>query len=400
MKLSLPNKVIGLSIAVLLIALLGAANANAQASSNWLINQAKKKFDTNQDGILQKAEVTGRLKDSFDLFDKDSDGQLDQDEMLALANQFGGSIANRLKNQKKAFQKNIPVPKSLRRKTNIAYRKGGSKNWKLDIVWPKAKPESPLPAIVFVHGGGWTTGDKGDKLWRNMPIAYAQKGYVCISVNYRLTGEAPLPACISDCKNAVRWLRANAEKYHVDPDRIGAFGISAGGHLVAMLALATAEANLEGAGPYQEYSSAVSAVCCIAAPANFLKWFGEEIDITKISPKLVRFFGENDVNKIRDMATKVSPIAWVKPDTDPSVPLLIIHGTNDLTVPVFQGDSFAKALEEAKFDVKYLKFDGGHGAFHQHQKETLPAVEKFFARTLKETKPKQTAKINSDFKKD
>ena len=390
MKLSLVNKAIGLfvSVAVLLVAFIGAADANAQATSNWLINQAKKKFDANQDGILQKAEVSGRLKDHFERFDKNSDGQLDQDEMLALANQFGESIANRFRNQKKSFQKNIPVPKTLKRKTDIAYRKGGSKSWKLDIVWPKAKPESPLPAIVFVHGGGWTAGDKGGKLWRNMPIAYADKGYVCLSINYRLTGEAPLPACVSDCKNAVRWLRANAEKYHVDPDRIGAFGISAGGHLVAMLALAGAEADLEGAGPYQEFSSAVNAACCVAAPTNFPKWFGEEIDITKIGPKLIGFFGESDVNKIRELATKTSPITWVKPDTDPSVPFLIIHGTNDLTVPVFQGDRFAKALEEAKFDVTYLKFDGGHGAFHQHQEETFPAVEKFFARTLKDGQPK------------
>ena len=208
----------------------------------------------------------------------------------------------------------------------------------------------------------------------------------------RLTGEAPLPACVSDCKNAVRWLRANAEEYHVDPDRIGAFGISAGGHLVAMLALAGAEADLEGDGPYQEHSSGVNAVCCVAAPTNFLKWFGKEIDITKIGPKLKGFFGDSNPKKIRELATKVSPITWVKPDADPSVPFLIIHGTRDLTVPVFQGDSFAKSLDEAKFDVTYLKFSGGHGAFHQHHEKTLPAVEKFFARTLKDTKAKASEK--------
>lgn len=392
MKLSLPNNTTGLSVAVavLLLALCGTSDASAQTGSNWLINQAKKKFDTNQDGILQEAEVTGRLKDHFERFDKNSDGQLDQDEMLALANQYGGGVTDRLKNnRKKVRQKSIPVPKTLKRKTNVRYRKGNSNSWKLDIVWPKAKPESLRPAIVFVHGGGWTSGDKGDGLWRNMPITYAQKGYVCLSVNYRLTGEARLPACVSDCKNAVRWLRANAEKYHVDPDRIGAFGSSAGGHLVAMLALAGADANLEGDGPYQEFSSAVNAVCCVAAPTNFTKWFGEEIDITRINPKLLRIFDDRDVNKIRDIATQTSPITWVKPDTDPTVPFLIIHGTDDLTVPVFQGDSFAKALEEAKFDVTYLKFDGArHGVFHQRQQETHPAVEKFFARTLKDSQPK------------
>lgn len=390
MKLSLLNKAIGLSIAVLLIALFGAADANAQAGSNWLINQAKKKFDTNQDGILQKAEVTGRFKDNFERFDKNSDGEIDQDEMLAVADQFAEIIANRRKkSQNKVRQNDIPLPKTLKRKTNVRYRKGGSNNWKLDIVWPKTKPEKPHPAIVFVHGGGWSAGDKSGGLWRNMPIAYAQKGYVCISVNYRLTAEAPLPACVSDCKNAVRWLRANAEDYHVDPERIGAFGISAGGHLVSMLGLAGAEANLEGDGPHQEFSSAVSAVCCVAAPTNFPQWFGKEIVIDEIGPKLSRIFGANEVNEIRDIAIKASPITWVKTDTDPSVPFLVIQGTDDMTVPVFQGDSFTKALEEAKYDVTYLKFDGaGHGVFHQHQQETSPAVEKFFSRTLKDAKPK------------
>ncbi len=384
-KPSLFKKAVGVYAAVLLIALCGLPQVKAQATNDWLINQATRKFDANQDGVLQKSEVTGRLKDNFDRFDKNSDGQLDQDEMLALANQFGKRVADRLKNNSKgAWQKKIPVPKTINRKTDVRYRKGGSNSWKLDILWPKAKPKTPRPAIVFVHGGGWSGGDKDNGLWRNMPIAYAEKGYVCISVNYRLTGESPLPACVSDCKNAVRWLRANAEKYHVDPNRIGAFGSSAGGHLVAMLGVAGADAKLEGDGPYQEYSSEVNAVCCIAAPTNFQKWYGEEIHITEINPKLERIFGDNDVNKIRDVAIKVSPITWVKSQTKSSVSFLVIHGTDDLTVPVFQGNSFAKALEDAEFDVTYLKFDGaGHGVFYEEKQKTEPAVEGFFARTLK-----------------
>jgi len=193
---------------------------------------------------------------------------------------------------------------------------------------------------------------------------------------------------VSDCKNAVRWLRANADKYHVDPKRIGAFGISAGGHLVAMLGLAGAEADLEGAGPYQEHSSAVSAVCCVAAPTNFPKWFGEEVDFTRVHAKIEGFFGDREVSTLRDIATNASPITWVKADTDSAIPFLIIHGTDDKTVPIFQGDSFAEALEAAKFDVTYLKFDGaGHGVFHQRRKETQPAVEQFFARTLELNRP-------------
>lgn len=87
---------------------------------------------------------------------------------------------------------------------------------------PKQRGDKPRPGLVIVQGGGWRSGDKRGGQWRSLPLEYAAKGYVAVSVNYRLTDEAPFPACVENVKCAVRWLRANAQKYNVDPQRIKA----------------------------------------------------------------------------------------------------------------------------------------------------------------------------------
>ncbi|NOX57077.1 MAG: alpha/beta hydrolase, partial [Planctomycetes bacterium] len=164
------------------------------------------------------------------------------------------------------------LPKGLEFIPNIAYREGNSRAWRLDLVMPKDQEGPPRPALVFVHGGGWRSGDKRRGYFLHGAIEYAQKGYVCITVNYRLSDEAPFPACVEDVKCAVRWLRAHAKKYHVDPNRIGGYGNSAGAHLVAMLGLVPPEAGLEGDGPYQDQSSRLQAVCASAIPTDFSDW--------------------------------------------------------------------------------------------------------------------------------
>ena len=124
-------------------------------------------------------------------------------------------------------------------------------------------------------------------MYRTMALYYAYQGYVTASVEYRLTGEAPFPACIEDVKCAVRWLRAHADEYHIDPDHIGAFGHSAGAHLVMMLAMCPPSAGLEGDGGANEFSSKVTSVvagfhphalpaergrsCLVADPATSMK---------------------------------------------------------------------------------------------------------------------------------
>ena len=330
-----------------------------------------KRQDANDDGVIQRDEAKNQLSKNFGRVDKNSDGTLSLAELTTLGKQLGRQTGVRQSANRFA------VPAGVMLETDVVYRAGESEKWKLDIARPEAESDSPRPAIVFVHGGGWRSGDKGGGQWRSLPLSYAEKGYVCISVNYRLVGEAAFPACIEDCKNAVRWLRANAKKFNVDSERIGAYGNSAGAHLVAMLGLAGQDAGLEGDGPYQGFSSSVSAVVCSATPTNLANWDGESGFNERTGARL---FKEEDSAKAVELAEKFSPITYVKA----TVPFLVVHGTADSTVPIYQGDSFAKALKEAGADVEYIRVDGaGHGVFGSAGEQTGPAMEKFFERTLR-----------------
>lgn len=269
-----------------------------------------------------------------------------------------------------------PVPNHLTIVEDIPYRQGAGKSWTLDLVMPKQRSEKPRPALVFVHGGGWSSGDKRRGVFRAMPLEYAQKGYVCISVNYRLTGAAGFPACLEDVKCAVRWLRAHAEKYHVDPNRIGGYGNSAGAHLISLLGLVGKDADLEGDGPWQDQSSLLNAVCASAVPTDFTSWPGG----VENRPRLVDFLGQSDAS-LQEQAVKASPISYVHAKAPP---FLIFQGTRDHLVDVAQADQFVKALKAAGAeDVTYHRYPGaGHRVFTENQKETSPLMEQFFERTL------------------
>lgn len=261
---------------------------------------------------------------------------------------------------------------------DIAYREGNDA-WKLDLAMPTEPGTSPRPAIVFIHGGGWRNGDKRASSFLKPTLDYAAKGYVCITVNYRLLkGNATaIDHCVEDVKNAVRWLRAHAEKYNVDPRRIGATGNSAGAHLSVMLGICPSSAGLEGDGPYQTYSSAVQAVVASATPTSFL--------IPMSDRARERFEQEKaSSNAERDaMRSKISPATYVSADTPP---MLLFHETSDKTVGVYQSDTFVRALRDAGAkDINYMLFgDGsGHGVFQHNLTVTETAREAFFARTLK-----------------
>ncbi|MGD2174818.1 MAG: alpha/beta hydrolase, partial [Candidatus Brocadiaceae bacterium] len=194
-----------------------------------------------------------------------------------------------------------------------------------------------------------------------------------------LLGEATFPACIEDVKCAVRWLRAHAEEYGVDPERVGAYGNSAGAHLAAMLALCPPDAGLEGDGPWQEHSSTVQAAVCSATPASFLIPMNNRFQRARTA--------EADAAQPRrrvpeELRKKVSPITYVSADAPP---MLLFHDTADKTVFVAQGDALVKALQEAGAkDITYKRYENGsgHGVFGKNIEETGPAREAFFQRTL------------------
>ncbi len=268
------------------------------------------------------------------------------------------------------------VPEHVRMQENISYH-DISPACRLDLFLPEPLPAQPVPAIVFVHGGGWKSGDKATGLFRAGPLEYASRGYVCISVNYRLSGEAVWPACIEDVKCAVRWLRAHAAEYRVDPERIGAFGNSAGAHLVSMLGLVPATEQLEGSGPFQEHSSAVQAVCAVATPTDFLNWSAE----AKTQRKNVPEFLAGPPESLEERLRRASPITYAKADAPP---FLLIHGTADPIVPLSQAERMHAALQAAGAKHVSLKIypDAQHGVFQQRSAETGPLLAKFFADTI------------------
>lgn len=240
---------------------------------------------------------------------------------------------------------------------DIAYR-AGHEAWQLDLAMPTQTSDKPRPAIIYIHGGGWTKGDKRGQGIETV-LNYATKGFVSLSVNYRL--DADKKACVEDVKCATRWLRANAEKYNVDPERIGAAGNSAGAHLALMLAICPPSAGLEGDGPYQQYSSGVQAAHGSSTPAK--------------PNHRVRRGDNTDYSNIQAMT-------YVSAGTPP---LYFIHGAMDAQkAPVQYLDEFVKALKEAGAkDVTYKRYkDAGHGVYVQHIDEARPTREAFFVRTL------------------
>ncbi|HOX58400.1 MAG TPA: alpha/beta hydrolase [Candidatus Paceibacterota bacterium] len=254
---------------------------------------------------------------------------------------------------------------------DLEYVQGGHERNRLDLYLPE-KAARPLPVILWVHGGGWTRGDK-----TNGPaFRFATKGYAVASINYRFSQHAIFPAQIHDCKAAVRWLRANAREFGLDADHIGAWGSSAGGHLVALLGTTAGVRELEGPGGNEEQSSRVQAVVDWYGPTDFLT-----VGAKETRAKLLG----GDAQENRENARKASPITHVSRD---ATPFLIMHGDLDATVPISQSETFAGALKKAGADVTFVVLKGGkHGGALFTSDKNLKHIEEFFGKHLLEPKP-------------
>ncbi len=230
------------------------------------------------------------------------------------------------------------------------------------------------PAIVFVHGGGWSSGDKASLA--EYALFFAERGYVGISVNYRLAPEHPFPAAVEDTKAAVRWLKENAERYSVDPNRIGAMGSSAGGHLVAMLGVTDSSDGLEGESGDLTLSSRVEAVVDYFGPSD-LSLVGNVAD-----PAILAFIGGTYIQEPA-RCQAASPVTYVSSD-DP--PFLIVHGTADPLVPFSQSVILRDALVRAGVEATLLPVEGaGHGwpIDSAYGVRALTGALEFFDRHLK-----------------
>lgn len=262
---------------------------------------------------------------------------------------------------------------------NLTYKTVGDRALQVDLAKPKG--DGPFPAIVFVHGGGWRGGNRAS--YRGMIRQAAERGYVAITVTYRLTeaeagGRArnPFPAQVHDVKCAVRWLRANAKKYGIDPQRIGATGGSAGGHLSLMLGTTDAKADLEGPG-YEDRSSRVQAVVNYFGPTDFPRI----AETSKGATPIVSSFLDGDHAAKPKVWSLASPITHV---TDDDPPILTIHGAEDMLVPVDQAKRFDAAAKKAGVRHELLILEGqAHGFRGEAADRARKALFDFFDAHLK-----------------
>ena len=228
---------------------------------------------------------------------------------------------------------------------NVAYRNDVGPSMVLDVAQPLFGPQTNRPAILIIHGGGWSAGSKNDMVYRTLMIDYAMKGYVVCNMNYRLVQEAPLPACIEDVQAAVRWIKSNAQKLGIDPQHIGTYGHSAGGHLSLMAGLTAGVACAAGGAPPTEIGRA-------GEWADHKEWW---------------------------------PIGYIGKT---ATPFLVLQGGEDPTVRPNLTEDWVVKMQRAGTSVDYVKVHGNHGvAFDQQLEFTRPAMDAFYARHLKHDDP-------------
>jgi acetyl esterase/lipase len=255
------------------------------------------------------------------------------------------------------------LPDTVKLEADIPYAGTDNQRQRLNLLLPtKPKDDGPLPVIVYIHGGAWLGGSRTAGHGR-LANYVAGGEYAGVTVGYRLTSEAIFPAQIHDCKAAIRWIRANAKKYNLDPDKIGVVGDSAGGHLVALLGTSGGVKDLEGdLGPHKDVSSRVQCVVDEFGPAEILTMGdgGSKMDHDGPNSPEGKLVGGRVKDK-KDVAIAASPITHVAADNPP---FLIVHGNKDPLVPHNQSERLSAALKKAKVECYFVTVEGGgHGGF-------------------------------------
>lgn len=278
----------------------------------------------------------------------------------------------------KQTQKSILLPEKAKVYENIVYKSNNEKPVLLDIYTPKNSSFEKLPVLIYVHGGGWVTGDKtihADSYIENTILKLVEKNYAVISIEYTLVSETvhfPLP--IQDTKDSIRWVRKNAGKYNFDTNNIGIFGASAGSHL-AMLAAYTNDNEFVGNPELSGYSAKVNYVVNNFGPTDmnkllhtragkipvfFINLFAK--NIVELRSKIVLGISGYDIKKDRRKVVEyfktISPVSYV----NNGVPTLILQGNKDKIVPMQQSKKLNKELEKENIaSTLTIVEDGTHG---------------------------------------
>lgn len=295
-----------------------------------------------------------------------------------------GQIASKESEKGKKPQK----PLEAREFKDVAYDTH-SEAQKLDLYLPETG-EGPFPLVVFIHGGAWFGGDKADgqeAAW----VTLRSQGYAVASINYRLSGEASYPAGILDCKTAIRYLKANEDKYHIDAEHVAAAGDSAGGHYALMAALTEGNSDFEYVT--DSYSEEDASVCCVVVwypmtdlaaawqlmQSGIYAMLGDESAWSGLKD----FIGEDIGNITQEKLTAASPINYISKKMPP---VLLQHGSGDTVCPVEQSRSFYREAVQTAGEKK-VQLDIMEGAEHGdpvfETPENMERVQEFLAEYLK-----------------
>jgi len=269
-------------------------------------------------------------------------------------------------------QSPLKLPDSVKVERNIVHAIYGDRKVMMDLYLPKNPPTGKIPCVMAIHGGGWRSGNK--ERFARQAVALAENGFAAACVGYRLRPEVDIPQCVEDVKAATRWMRANAAKYNIDPERFGAYGGSAGAHLAAMLGTSFKNKALEGKGGNAGVSSRVHAVVALATPSDFTRFARA-------------YKGDGDAPK------RISPITYVDAD---SAQFLLMHCKGDGLVPFSQSTILIDKLKAAKVPATLITIEGRSHAFWNGSsptaKKSLADTIAFFNKTLKKTKATSTDK--------
>lgn len=258
--------------------------------------------------------------------------------------------------------------------SDVQYCTGAGKPLLMDVFISEHRSTLRMPAVLWIHGGGWERGDKNGNSGAQLLVA---QGFVTASLFYRLSGDSPFPADIEDCKCAIRFLRANASRFGIDPERIGVAGASAGGHLAELLATTDRSAGLEGDGGWEGVSSKVQAAAAYYGVSDFT--VGATQFQHHTGQVVIKLFRGTEKEK-PELYRMASPIFYVSKD-DP--PLLLVHGEEDDLVPFDQSVRMAEAYRRANLQVEFIPVKhAGHDFRQIGDAPISPSLEQIHQETI------------------
>lgn len=268
--------------------------------------------------------------------------------------------------------------------TDVEYADVNGISLKLDIYVPE-NGDGPFPLLVWIHGGGFTTGDKKD-----CPlVGFCQKGYVVASIGYRFSNIAQLPAQVEDCKAAIRWLKAHHQEYGIDPSRVGVAGSSAGGYLANMLGVTGRNKKFDVGGNLDQ-TSEVQAVCNCFGPTDILTALdGLEPAAAKSLGKVYAAVLGGPISEKKALAIEMSPLTYVD---EHAAPFMHVQGTADTLVPFAQAEKLHDKLRQRGVASRlFLIPRGGHGGHEFGSAKMIEELCLFFDENLQK-KPEGTAR--------